>query len=61
MGCAEGKLAAGSGNGTIKTWDVASETCLCALEGHTNAVETQCREGSLRSEFRVHLRGHISR
>ena len=31
-------LASGSGEGTIKLWDVASDTLKATLEGHTDFV-----------------------
>ena len=33
-----GRLASGSGDQTIKVWDLATGACAATLEGHSNGV-----------------------
>ncbi|MGZ3633495.1 MAG: WD40 repeat domain-containing protein, partial [Parachlamydiaceae bacterium] len=35
----DGNLASGSGDKTIKIWDLESGSCLQTLEGHANSME----------------------
>ena len=42
-----GMLASGSGDNTVKLWDVGSGTCVKTLAGHTNLVYSVCAVGGM--------------
>ena len=52
--CAEGKLASGSEDHTVKIWDVATGQCERTLRGHTGSVKAlaPCAGGKLASGSR---------
>ena len=38
----DGRVVSGSGDNTIKVWDLLQEKCVMTLEGHTSVSVTSC-------------------